>query len=119
MVRLADLQTDFQFAGTAGVRVGDLVPQDLTRNIYRMRIRQRGATLSALSLKAQKGATVFATLDVFEFGVLGDAFDFPGGPILDNSAPLFKIRSADATALYAFADIATVDILIQYEDAPE
>ncbi len=117
MVRLADLQTDFQYAGTAGVVMGSLIAKDRVRNIYRMRLHQRGATLSILSLKAQMGATVFATIDLFQFHVAGDQQDFPGGPLNETSAPLYKIRSDDATALYAFADQATVDVFVQYEDA--
>jgi len=115
MVRLSDLKTDIRTVGTAGY-TSETIADGMVRRIYKVRVQQRGATLSNFYLYGKRGATLGATIDQFKFDVANQIIEFPDGMIQENSAPIYQIDRATYDAFFVSVEAASVDIFMIFAD---
>lgn len=121
MVRLTDLKRDVETFGTQGSVIGaGAIPDGMVRRFYRIRLQQRGATLSNVNLYAAMGATYGATygstVDAFKFDVANQIIDFPDGPLTENALPIYELDRATYDSLVIRTEVASVDVFALYAD---
>ena len=122
MVKLWQLRTLYREVGTvAGAFVKTDVASGYRRNVYMIQAQQRGATLSELRIKAERGTTAGTTLMVIRFSVAKQEKVY-GDPIREDSQPLFQINATQvptpnrADDVNVQASSATVDLTMVYAD---
>jgi len=108
----------FEVAGTTGHVIGHAsIGDEKVRRIYRLMMRQRGATLGSVFLHKNMGATLGPTIFGYQFDVAGQALDMPGGPIHEDALPLFPdIDRATYDSIFVSVEVASVDMFIEYAD---
>lgn len=118
MVRLSDLKQVREVVGTTGHALGNgAIPPNMVRRVLHLRLRQRGATLSEIYFYENMGATLGATIDRIKFDTPGELLDLPGGPIRENSLPIWNaINRATADSIFVSVDVASVDLFMEYVD---
>jgi len=121
MVRLTDLKTAVGTFGTQGdVHSVGAIPDGMVRRVYKIRLQQRGATLSNVHLLPGMGATFSATvggtIDMFKFDVPNQIIEFPDGVLPENALPIYQLDRATYDCLYIRTEVASVDVFIQYAD---
>lgn len=115
MVRLADLKTCIETCGTTGHALsGGAIPDGMIRRIYKIRLQQRGATLSNVYLYGNLGATIGATIDQFQFAVPLQIIEFPEDSVKENSAPIYHLNRATYDSLFVSVEVASVDLFAIY-----
>jgi len=121
MARLTDLKAAVGTFGTQGDihSVGD-IPDGMVRRIYKIRLQQRGATLSNVhlfpGLGATFGGTVGGTIDMFKFDVINQIIEFPDGVLTENALPIYQLDRATYDSLYIRTEVASVDVFMQFAD---
>lgn len=123
MVRLSSLKSQlrsaFDIAGTQGIVIGDAIPDGKFRRIYRIKLQQRGTTLSNVHIFKSMGATygsatVGGTIDQFKFDVPNQIIDVDA---VNDGLPLYgDINRATYDEIFVRTEVASVDVLIQYAD---
>jgi len=118
MVRLTDLKTVVEVCGTTGhVLSGGAIPDGMVRRVYRLRLQQRGATLANVYFYGNMGATLGATIDRIKFDVANQIIDQPGGPLPENSVPIWEdIDRATYDGVFVSVEVASVDVFMQFAD---
>lgn len=121
MVRLTDLKRDSETFGTQGSAIGAAAIADgMVRRVYKIRLQQRGATLSNVVLYGAMGATfgstLGTTLDSFKFDVANQIIDWPDGMVQENSVPMYELHRATYDSLIIRTEIASVDVFVLYAD---
>jgi len=121
MVRLTDLKTAVATFGTQGAahNIG-AIPDGMIRRVYKIKLQQRGATLSNVhiyaAMGATYGATYGATLDQFKFDVQNQIIEFPDGIPQENSLPIYQLDRATYDSVVIRTEVASVDVFMQYAD---
>lgn len=121
MVRLTDLKRDVETFGTQGSAIGaGAIPDGMVRRFYKIRLQQRGATLSNVQLfgamGATYGATYGSTIDQFKFDITNQIIEFPDGVVNENSAPIYELNRATYDSLVIRTEVASVDVFALYAD---
>jgi len=122
MVRLTDLKTTVGIFGTQGdVHGGGDIPDGMIRRYYKIRLQQRGATLSNVHIFGAMGATLASstiggTIDQFKFDVQNQIIEFPDGVPQENSLPIYQLERATYDSMFIRTEVASVDVFLQYAD---
>lgn len=121
MVRLTDLKRDVETFGTQGSAIGaGALADGMVRRVYKIRLQQRGATLSNVILYGAMGATYGSTygttLDTFKFDVANQIIDWPDGMVQENTMPVYEIDRATYDSIIVRTEVASVDVFVLYAD---
>ena len=134
MVRLRQIQGEVGTTRDYILSTQDLIANRTVRNIYRIKARQIGATLGELHLYGRRGASI-ATIDILKFTTPDEAQELPAAGVREDSTPIYRVANysreqgvsggyptigglMDGSILAAETSVASVDLIIQYDDAP-